>query len=46
MAKMDKMHRCVMDVMKSGKDKSSSYAICTASIKGTTKQPKTTTKKK
>jgi len=46
MAKMDKMHRCVMDVMKTGKDKSSSYAICKASIKGTTKQSKSTTKKK
>jgi hypothetical protein len=27
------LDRCVKDVQKTGKDKSSSYAICTASLK-------------
>ena len=27
-----KLERCVLDVMKSGKTKSSAYAICTASL--------------
>jgi hypothetical protein len=27
-----KLERCVKDVQKTGKDKSSSYAICTASL--------------
>lgn len=28
-----KLERCVKDVQKTGKDKPSSYAICTASLK-------------
>jgi hypothetical protein len=36
-----KLERCVSDVQKKGHDKSSSYAICNASInKGKKKSPK------
>lgn len=37
-----KLERCVTDVMRTGKSKSASYAICTASIMG----KKNKTKKK
>lgn len=36
--KTPKFERCIMDVMKTGKDKSAAYGICTASIKGTVKR--------
>jgi len=32
--KSAKFERCIMDVMKSGKDKSSAYAICNVSVRG------------
>lgn len=35
----DKMHRCVADVMKTGKTKSSAYAICTAAMKPKPQKP-------
>jgi hypothetical protein len=33
-AKSAKFERCIMDVTKSGKSKSSAYAICNVSVRG------------
>ena len=41
-----KLERCVVDVMKQGKDKSSAYAICTASLNKMKKANTKTQKKK
>jgi len=41
-----KLERCVKDVMKQGKNESSAYAICTASINKMKKANDSKTKKK
>lgn len=40
-----KLERCVTDVMKQGKNKSSAYAICTASLQKAGVIKKSSTKK-